>query len=108
MQIQSLNSGNANYLNLCASSTQPDLSTVRIITAFRPLTRFNLPQILGLIEQKKYFVLRAPRQTGKTSCLLALMEYLNREGEYRALYANLEAAQGARENVGEVMRAILG
>ncbi|MCX6672554.1 MAG: ATP-binding protein, partial [Methanothrix sp.] len=73
-----------------------------------PLSRFNLPQILGLIEQEKYFVLHAPRQTGKTSCLLALMEYLNREGKYRALYANLEAAQGARENVGEAMRAILG
>jgi hypothetical protein len=36
------------------------------------------------------------------------MEYLNREGLYRALYANLEAAQGARENVGGAMRAILG
>ncbi|MFA6371347.1 MAG: hypothetical protein WCW68_01845 [Methanothrix sp.] len=57
-----------------------------------PLSRFDLPQILGLIEQKKYFVLHAPWQTGKTSCLLALMEYLNREGKYRALYANFEAA----------------
>ncbi len=73
-----------------------------------PLSRFNLPQILELIEQEKYFVLHAPRQTGKTSCLLALMEYLNREGKYRALYANFEAAQGAREDVGEAMRAILG
>jgi hypothetical protein len=73
-----------------------------------PLSRFNLPEILGLIEQEKYFVLHAPRQTGKTSCLLALMDRLNREGRYCALYANLEAAQGARENVGEAMRAILG
>lgn len=73
-----------------------------------PLSRFNLPQILSLIEQEKYFVLHAPRQTGKTSCLLALMEYLNREGKYLALYANLEAAQGAREDVGRAMRAILG
>ncbi len=72
-----------------------------------PLSRFNLAEILGLIEQKKYFVLHAPRQTGKTSCLLALMDRLNREGNYRALYANVEAAQGARENVGEAMRAIL-
>ena len=59
-----------------------------------PLQRFNLPEILGLIEQKKYFVLHAPRQTGKTTCLLALMDYLNHEGRYCALYANLEAAQG--------------
>jgi hypothetical protein len=73
-----------------------------------PLSRFNLQEILRLIEQKKYFVLYALRQTGKTSCLLALMDYLNRDGRYRALYANLEAAQGARENVGEAMRSILG
>jgi len=72
-----------------------------------PLQRFNLTEILGLIEQKKYFVLHAPRQTGKTSCLLALMDYLNREGRYISLYANLEAAQGARENVDEAMRSIL-
>jgi len=72
-----------------------------------PLSRFNLPQILGLIEQEKYFVLHAPRQTGKTSCLLALMEYLNRDGRYRALYANLEAAQGAREDVRRGIKAVL-
>ena len=29
-------------------------------------------------------------------------------GKYRALYANFEAAKGARENVGEAMRAIMG
>jgi hypothetical protein len=73
-----------------------------------PLQRFNLPQIMELIAQEKYFVLHAPRQTGKTSCLLALMDHLNREGRYRALYANLEAAQGARENVGEAIGGILG
>ena len=59
-----------------------------------PLQRFNLTEILGLIEQKKYFVLHAPRQTGKTSCLLALMDYLNREGRYISLYANLKARPG--------------
>jgi hypothetical protein len=52
-------------------------------------------------------VLHAPRQTGKTSCLLALMDRLNREGEYRALYVNFEAAIGAR-NIDDAMRAILG
>jgi hypothetical protein len=39
-----------------------------------PLQRFDLDQILSLIDQKKYFVLHAPRQTGKTSSLLALKE----------------------------------
>ncbi|MDR0896215.1 MAG: hypothetical protein LBN06_13135, partial [Prevotellaceae bacterium] len=49
-----------------------------------PLTRFNLPEIESLIDQRKYFILHAPRQTGKTSCLLALRNYLNRQGRYYA------------------------
>ncbi|MBB1078180.1 AAA family ATPase, partial [Rhodoferax sp. 4810] len=64
-----------------------------------PLTRWNLNEIIELIHQQKYFLLHAPRQTGKTSCLLALMEYLNNDGRYRALYANIESAQAARENL---------
>ena len=68
-----------------------------------PLQRWDLGEVLGLIEQKKYFLLHAPRQTGKTTCLLALMEYLNREGRYRALYANIEARAGAREQVDQGM-----
>jgi hypothetical protein len=72
-----------------------------------PLERFDLEEILFLIEQKKYFVLHAPRQTGKTSCLLALQEYLNKEGKYRALYVNVESAQGAREDVYRGIRSIM-
>ena len=73
-----------------------------------PLERWDLPEILRLIEQKKYFLLHAPRQTGKTTCLLALMELLNAEGRYRAVYANLETAQTAREDVPRAMQAICG
>ncbi len=72
-----------------------------------PLQRWDLEEILRLIEQQKYFLLHAPRQTGKTTCLLALMEHLNREGRYRAVYANLETAQTAREDVAQGMRAIV-
>ncbi len=72
-----------------------------------PLERFDLEEILFLIEQKKYFVLHAPRQTGKTSCLLALQEYLNERDEYRALYVNVEVGQGAREDVYGAIRAIM-
>jgi len=72
-----------------------------------PLTRLDLDEILMLIDQGKYFVLHAPRQVGKTSYLLALMDYLNRQGRYRCLYFNVESAQAAREEVQEGMRAIL-
>ena len=67
------------------------------------LKRVNLDEILGLIHQRKYFVLHAPRQTGKTSCLLALRDYLNRQGQYICVYANVEAGQAARNDVKEVV-----
>lgn len=67
------------------------------------LKRLNLDEILGLIRQRKYFVLHAPRQTGKTSCLLALRDYLNRQGQYICVYANVEAGQAARNDVKEVV-----
>ncbi|MDQ2731256.1 MAG: ATP-binding protein, partial [Armatimonadota bacterium] len=73
-----------------------------------PLSRFDLDGVLTLVDQQKYFVLHAPRQTGKTSCLLALVDYLNNAHDYCAVYANVEVGQSARENVGEAMRAILG
>jgi hypothetical protein len=71
-----------------------------------PLERFDLGEILNLIAQKKYFLLHAPRQTGKTSTLLSLMTYLNQEGT-RALYANIESAQAARENVDIGIAAVI-
>ena len=45
-----------------------------------PLHRMDLDEIQLLIDQQKYFVLHAPRQTGKTSCMLALRDYLNQQG----------------------------
>jgi len=63
------------------------------------LERVDLNEIEQLIFQRKYFVLHAPRQTGKTSMLLALRDYLNQQGRYVAVYANIEAGQAARNNV---------
>ena len=74
------------------------------------LDRLDLRDILSLVRDERYFVLHAPRQTGKTSALLALAELLNSgtEGSYRCVYANVEAGQAARENTERAMRAILG
>ncbi|MDR0634778.1 MAG: ATP-binding protein, partial [Azoarcus sp.] len=60
------------------------------------LSRVDWPDIQQLIAEKRYFVLHAPRQTGKTSTLLAIMKILNREGRHACAYANIEAAQAAR------------
>ncbi len=75
-----------------------------------PLQRVSLEEVLALIRDKRYFVLHAPRQTGKTSTLLALRDLLNggSKGAYRCVYVNVESAQTAREHVERGMRAILG
>ncbi len=59
-----------------------------------PLSRWDADEIHRLVAEERYFVLHAPRQTGKTSCLLALMEKLNAEADYTALYVNSGAGQG--------------
>ena len=74
-----------------------------------PLSRVDVAGLLELVRQQKYFVLHAPRQTGKTSALLALQDLLNggTAGAFLCVYLNVEIAQPARENVGEAVRAIL-
>jgi hypothetical protein len=72
-----------------------------------PLERLDLERVLRLIDQQKYFVLHAPRQTGKTSSLLALRDHLNAGDRYRCVYANVEVGQSAREDVAAAMQAIL-
>ena len=73
-----------------------------------PLDRIHLPEVLDLIRDERYFVLHAPRQTGKTSALLTLRDRLNGDeaGEYRCAYINVEPAQAAREDVGQAMGAV--
>ncbi len=72
-----------------------------------PLEHMDRDEIFGLIERKRYFILHAPRQTGKTSALRALMGELNQAGRHRAVYVNVEGAQAAREDVPAAVRAIL-
>ena len=74
-----------------------------------PLARIDRAEVLRHIATERYFVLHAPRQTGKSSALLALRDLLNtgEVGSYRCVYVNVEVGQAARENVGEAMRAIL-
>lgn len=66
-----------------------------------PLSRVDWDEIQMLFAQQAYFVLHAPRQTGKTSTMRSMMYSLNQTDEYVALYANIEAAQAARNDVNE-------
>ena len=89
------------YFNT-AGPNKPDMAYT-----IDPLSRFDLDDILTLIRQAKYFVLHAPRQTGKTSCLLALRDYLNEHRDYIAVYANIEGGQSARNRVATVVAAVV-
>ena len=75
-----------------------------------PLDRLDLREVLDLVRTARYFVLHAPRQTGKTSALLALRDILNdgSTGAYRCVYVNVEVGQAMREDMEPAMRAILG
>ena len=74
-----------------------------------PLERVDRDELVGLVRSRRYFALHAPRQTGKSSTLLAFRDLLNGgvAGDLRCIYANVEAAQTAREDVGRAMQAIL-
>ncbi|MYC68874.1 MAG: ATP-binding protein [Acidobacteriia bacterium] len=72
-----------------------------------PLSRVNLAEILELIADRRYFVLYAPRQTGKTSILLALQDRLNAGSEYRCVYVNVEGCQEAGEDTARATRTLL-
>ena len=71
-----------------------------------PLSRVNLDEITHLINQKKYFVLHAPRQTGKTSMLLALRDFLNKSGDYLCVYANIDISQTYKSDTEYVISKI--
>ncbi len=77
--------------------------------AIQPLDRVDVDEFLGLIRAERYFVLHAPRQTGKTSALIALRDLLNRgeAGDFRCVNVNVESAQVVRDDVARGIRAIL-
>ncbi|MDW8228858.1 MAG: ATP-binding protein [Saprospiraceae bacterium] len=54
--------------------------------------RGKYPDIRRLIEAKQYFLIHAPRQTGKTTLLHALARRLNAEGRYISIVSSLESA----------------
>ena len=92
-------SGMERFFNT-AGPQKPDINYT-----IEPLSRFDLDDVLTLIRQQRYFVLHAPRQTGKTSCMLALRDYLNKQGDYIAVYANVEGGQASRNDVQSVVKS---
>ena len=44
-----------------------------------PLRRIDYEEVSAMIASQRYFVLHAPRQTGKTTSLLAMVKKINEE-----------------------------
>lgn len=67
----------------------------------------RLPGLPRLIDQELYFVLHAPRQSGKTTLVRNLARSLTAEGRHAAVYATCETAQSAGADVEKGIRAVL-
>lgn len=67
----------------------------------------RLPEARELIQRRQYFVVHAPRQTGKTTTLVALARTLTAEGSYAAVYATCEAGRAMGDDYGAVERLVL-
>jgi hypothetical protein len=68
----------------------------------------RLPDAPRMVERGMYFVVHAPRQTGKTTTLKALAKQLTEEGRYAALHFSCEAGKIAADDHVAGQRAVLG
>ena len=67
----------------------------------------RLPELPGIIEDRGYAVLHAPRQTGKTTTIRALAREITAEGRFAATYVDCQAASAMGEDVGAAEAAFL-
>ena len=71
-----------------------------------PLAR--LPQLKRLVAQQGYFVIRAPRQTGKTTAMLTLADELTASGKYTAIMVSAEVGAAFPHDIEAAEKAMLG
>ncbi len=67
----------------------------------------RLPDAPLLVERGMYFGVHAPRQTGKTTTLMALARQLTAGGKYAALHFSCEAAKVAGDDHVAGQRTVL-
>jgi hypothetical protein len=67
----------------------------------------RLPEVRRLIDREFYFVIHAPRQSGKTTCFEALARELTLQGQYTALHVTCEKGQTAGRDVDRGVQAVL-
>ena len=67
----------------------------------------RLPEARTLVDSLGYFVVHAPRQTGKTTTLRALAAALTGEGRFAAVFFSCEAGEPARDDYEAAERILL-
>ena len=68
----------------------------------------RLPDVQALIDEKQYFLLHAPRQSGKTTSIKSFVRKINDDGLYYALYYSLEHLTGITDSALAMSRFRLG
>ncbi len=69
--------------------------------------RLDWAQLENFIEKKYYFLLHAPRQSGKTTAIIEFVNHLNEGEKYTALYISIESARTAVNDVKRAVQIIL-
>jgi len=69
--------------------------------------RLDWEQLEDFIEKEYYFILHAPRQSGKTTAIQEFGDHLNRQGTYKALYVSTEMAHTAVNDIKKSALALL-
>jgi len=67
----------------------------------------RLPDVQELIDQKAYFVLHGPRQSGKTTAMIELARQLTAAGRYAAALVSMEVGAAFNDDPGAAELAIL-
>jgi hypothetical protein len=83
-----------------AGPCKPDIHYMLPATA-------RLPDVASLIDNQSYFVLHAPRQTGKTTAMQALAAELTASGRYVAALLSLEVGAPFGDDPGAAEGAVL-
>ncbi len=67
----------------------------------------RIPEVMRLIHQQSYFVLHAPRQTGKTTAMLTLAQELTSSGQWTAVLLSVEVGSAFNADPNAAELAIL-
>ncbi|MDR1051881.1 MAG: ATP-binding protein [Deltaproteobacteria bacterium] len=81
---------------------EPHPKIFNTVGACVPADHYMLPvlprlDVSDMIKDKFYFILHAPRQSGKTTYIEALTNKINEEGNYYALYCELSPLSGIKD-----------